>query len=84
MSGIDDGSMGDDAVRHGVGSDMGFVVADVGDMSGLLGLVVAEYYGSAGRGRGDVRDKLWVCVDYALRIAVGLCTAITLDPGSTG
>jgi hypothetical protein len=31
-----------------------------------------------------VRDELWVCVDYALRIAVGLCTAITHDPGSTG
>ena len=84
MAGIDDGSMGDYAVRHEVRGDMGFVVADVGDMSGLLGLVVAEYYGGSGRGRGYVRDKLWVCVDYALRIAVGLCTAITHDPGSTG
>ena len=84
MSDIDDGSMGDDAVRHGVGGDMGFVVANVGDMSSLLGLVVAEDYGGAWGGRGDVRDELWICVDYALRIAVGLCTTITHDPGSTG
>ena len=84
MAGVDDGRMGDYAVRHRVRGDMGFVVADVGDMSSLLGLIVAEDYGGAWGGRGDVRDELRVCVDYTLRIAVGLCTAITHDPGSTG
>ena len=81
MSGIDDGGMGDDTVRHGVGVDMGFVVTDVGDMCGLLGLVVTEDYGCTGRGRGEVRDELRVCVDYTLRVTVGLCTAIAHDPG---
>ena len=32
----------------------GFVVADVGDMSGLLGLVVAEDYGGAWGGAGEM------------------------------
>ncbi len=63
VSGIDDRGMGNDAVRHGVGGDVGFVVADVGNMRSLLGLVVTEDYGSMGRGRGDVRDELRVCVD---------------------
>ena len=63
---------------------MSFVVADVGDMRSLLGLVVSEDYGSSGRGQCDVRDELAVCVDYTLRVAVGLCTAVAHDPGSTG
>jgi hypothetical protein len=63
---------------------MSLVVADVGDVSSLLGLVVAEDYGSSWGGRCDARDELGVCVDYTLRVAVGLCTAIAHDPGSTG
>jgi hypothetical protein len=76
--------MGDDTVRHGVGGDMGFVVADVGDMRSLLGLVVSEDDGGTGRGLCDVRDELRICVDDTLRVAFGLCSAIAHDPGSTG
>jgi hypothetical protein len=37
-----------------------------------------------GGGLCYVGDELWVGVDDALRVAVGLCTAIAHDPGGAG
>jgi hypothetical protein len=76
--------VGDDAVRHGVWGDVGLIVPDVSDVGGSLRLIVAEDYGCSRRCRGDASDELGVGVDDTLRIAVGLCTAITHDPGFSG
>ena len=84
VTGVDDRGMSNDAVRHGVGGDVSLVVPDVGYMGCPLRLIISEYDGGSWWGRGDAGDKLRVRVDYTLRIAVGLSTAIAHDPGFTG
>ena len=84
MPSVDDGGMSNDAVRHGVWSDVCGVVAEVSYLRGVLGLVIAEYEAGVGRSRSDSGDEMRVCVDYSLRVAVRLCAAIAHDPGITG
>ena len=84
MASVDYGGVSNNAIRHGVGGDVGLVVTDVSYVCCPLRLIVAEYNGGSGRGRGDAGDQLGVIVDDTLRIAVGLSTTIAHDPGFTG
>ena len=71
-------------VGHAARGYVSRIVADVGELGSCLRLVVTEDQSSAGGCLCDMGDELRVGVDDALRVAVGLCTAIAHDPGGAG